>query len=251
MARPLRRLALALALLILSAPAAEAFELGNSGIQVERSPQSLIVKGIDPHSPADGARLSVSGDRLVRLRYVNGQDALDLLAKDRLRIPFGMPSVTVTLGVRGPNDLEERLEGPYRLDLVDSPETRIRRHMASEQWERGVTLVRSGALGAADAEAFWSRLTLAAHAHARAGQWREALAIAGLLGPSDPAYAALLRYGKEWRTAAAEAERGDRQLLAREVLHAGPNPRLAVKKPAVAKKATKKTAVRHRKRTRG
>lgn len=236
MARALRRLAGALALALLLAPAAEAWELGNSGLQVERTPQSLLVTGIDPHSPADGARIPATGDRVVRLRYVNGKDALELLAKDHLRIMFGMPVVTVTLGVRGPDDHEERLEGPYRLDLVDAPETRIRRFMASNQWEKGCSLVRSGVLGTAETEAFWSRLALSAHEHARADQWKEAIAIVDLLGPQDPAYAVLLRYGKEWRAAAAEARRGDRQLLAREVLHAGPNPRLAASKEKVARK---------------
>ncbi|MNY57001.1 hypothetical protein D3C86_1931420 [compost metagenome] len=46
--------------------------------------------------------------------------------------------------------------------------------------------------------------------------------------------------------AQAGVDRGDRQLLAREVLHAGPNPRLAAKKTTLArqdvKKATKKVA---------
>lgn len=241
MARTLRRVAAAVALSVLLSPAAQAWELGNSGLQVERTPQSLLVTGIDPHSPADGARLPAMGDRVLRLRYVNGKDALELLEKDHLRVMFGMPSVTITLGVRGPGDLEERLEGPYRLDLVDAPETRIKRFMATGQWEKGSNLVRSGVLGPSETEAFWSRLALAAHEHARGGQWREALAITALLGPQDPVYARLQPEARTWRAAMAESLLEDRRLSAREVIHQAPNPRLAAKQPAIAKKPSNKT----------
>lgn len=239
MARARRLLTAALAALSLgTGSAARAAELGHSGLHVERTPQSLLLTKLDANSPATLARVPSLDGRVVRVLYVNGEPALTLDQKGTLASAFRARTVMVTLGVRENDAAEERLEGPYVLDLIDSPQSRLKRLIASRQWLKVAALASSGQLRPEETEATWARVALEATQYARSEQWQQALELGDTIPPSDPAYRRVSTQLPTWRMVAKQDVREDRRVLAREVIHSGPNPRLvaARKKAEVASK---------------
>lgn len=212
--------------------AAQAVELGHSGIHVERTPQGLLVTRLDPNSPAVLAHLPMPDAQVLRVLYVNGKPAIELYLKGELAGAFRARSVLVTLGVREQEALDERLEGPFVLDLVDSPQSRLRRLIASRQWLKTAALASSGQLRPEETEATWARVALEAIHLARNEQWKQAIELGDTVPLSDPAYKTVTGQLPAWRMAVRRALQEERRVLAREVIHSGPNPRLvAAKKP--------------------
>lgn len=232
MARTRRLLTTAwfLALTLGLGTAAQAFELGHSGIHVERTPASLLVTRLDPNSPAVLAHLPAPDGRVLRLMFVNGSPALELYRKGELANAFRARSVLVTLGVREREALEERLEGPFVLDLVDSPQSRLKRLIASRQWLKAAALASSGELRPEETEATWARVALEAIHYARNEQWAQAIELGDTVPKRDPASKTITPHLPAWRLAIKEALQEDRRVLAREIVHSGPNPRRVVAK---------------------
>lgn len=220
-----RAAAWAIALLLGLGTTAEAAELGRSGIHVERTPQSLLVTKLDANSPAALAHLPTMDGRVMRVLYVNGVSALELMQKGELSSAFKARSVLVTLGIREKDAPEERLAGPFVLDLVDSPQSRLKRLIASRQWLKVASLASSGQLRPEETEATWARVALEATHYARSEQWKQAIELGATIPVSDPSYKLVMAQMPTWRTAMREAVQEDRKVLAREVVHPGPNPR--------------------------
>lgn len=233
----------AMALALCLAPAAEAVELGNSGLHVERTPQSLLVTRLDSNSPAVLAYLPSTSGRVMRLLYVNGAPALELWQKGELASAFKARSVLVTLGVREKDAPEESVAGPFVLDLVDSAQSRLKRFIASRQWLKLASLAASGQLRPEEAEAAWARVALEATHHARSEQWKQAIELGETVPVSDPAYRLVVKELPAWRMALRSGIQEDRKLLAREVVHPGPNPRRVL----AAKKAKERQGAKPRK----
>lgn len=231
MARTLRLLAAALAACILgTGPAAHAGELGHSGLHVERTPQSLLLTRLDANSPAALAHVPSLDGRVVRLLYVNGDPALEQLQQGTLGAAFRARTVMVTLGVREHDALEEHLEGPFVLDLVDSAQSRLRRLIASRQWLKVAALASTGQLLPEETRATWARVALEATQYARSERWALAIELGDTIPPTDPAYRQVSAQLPDWRLAAKQDLKEERRVLAREIVHPGPNPRLTAKK---------------------
>lgn len=220
----------AVALGLCLSTAAQAFELGHSGIHVERTPQSLLVTQLDSNSPAALAHLPSVDGRIMRVLYINGVSVRELDEKGELASAFRARSVLVTLGVRDRDDADEHLEGPFVLDLVDSPQNRLRRFIASRQWLKVASLASSGQLRPEETEATWARVALEAIHYSRSGQWDRAFELGDTIPLSDPAYRTVAAQLPSWRVAAKAVLQEDRRVLSREVVHAGPNPRRIVAK---------------------
>lgn len=202
-----------------------AFELGSSGIHVTRTPQSLLLRWIVPHSPAARAGLRMKSGVVARIRYLNGTEAMALAAEHALEAAYASDSLTVTLGVRTPEALEERLEGPYRIQLAESPDAMLLRLISGRQWQAAANLARSQRVSAEAASAAWARLALEAEEQARADRWHQALALAGVIPAAEPAYQVVAARLPYWRTAAERTAREDRRLLGHEIAHPEPYPR--------------------------
>lgn len=215
----------ALAMCLGLGTAAQAVELGHSGIHVARTPQSLLVTKLDANSPAVLAHLPASDGRVLRVLYVNGVSALELWEKGELSSAFKARSVLVTLGVREKDALEERVAGPFVLDLVDSPQSRLKRLIASRQWLKVASLAASGQLRPEETESTWARVALEATHYARSEQWKQAIELGETIPVGEPSYKLVMAQLPAWRTAMRENLQEDRKVLAREVVHSVPNPR--------------------------
>jgi hypothetical protein len=92
--------------------------LGVSGISVQALPTMILVTGIAPGSPAALADLPSPTKYRVRIAAIDGVLVEDL-PESALKASFGSDreDVALTLGRKGPDDVEELLVGPFRVPL--------------------------------------------------------------------------------------------------------------------------------------
>jgi len=166
---------------------------------------------------------------------------MDLDRKGTLASAFRARTVMVTLGVRENDAAEERVEGPYVLDLIDSAPSRLKRLIASRQWLKIASLASSGALSPEQTEAAWARVALEATTYARDEQWQQALELGDTIPLSDPSYKQVSSQLPMWRQAVRQDLHEDRRVLAREVFHSVPNPRLVAARKKLEVAAKKKS----------
>lgn len=224
MARAMRLLT-SLALLLAMPTQARAWELGQSGLHLQRTPHSLIVTHVEVNSPAYFAAVPFARDGVQQLEYVNGLKATDLLRGGELGQAFASTSVRVTLRVREAGQLESHLVGPFQLSLRLSPAARLQRHVRSQQWVEAAALARSGALPRGVVTSFWARVALEAQTCARAESWEQAMMLARLVPGHDPAAPALHASLPYWQTLANRSGEEARKLLGREHWQPGSNAR--------------------------
>ncbi|HEY9857495.1 MAG TPA: hypothetical protein V6D05_17255, partial [Stenomitos sp.] len=105
------------------------------------------------------------------------------------------------------------------------------------------SLASSGELSPEQTEAAWARVALEATTYARDEQWQQALELGDTVPLSDPSYRLVSSQLPMWRQAVRQDLKEDRRVLAREVYHSVPNPRLvAARNKALV--AAKKKSVR-------
>lgn len=219
------RLLGALGLLLAMPSQALAWELGQSGLHLQRTPHNLIVTRIEANSPAYFAAVPFSKEGIQQLEYVNGRKARDLLRDGELEQAFASNSVCVTLRVRGSGDLESHLIGPFNLSLRLSPAQRMQRHVRSQRWLEAAALARSGSVPQGAVTSFWSRVALEAQTCARAESWDQAMKLARLVPKHDPSAASLQASLPYWQTLANRSNEEARKLLGRERWSPGNNAR--------------------------
>jgi len=208
---------------LVAAPA-QAFELLQSGLDVEPTPQSVLVIRVEPHSPAARSGLTLIPGTVARVRYINGKDAMTVWRQGGLESAFASDSVLVTLGVRGPDDLYERLDGPFLIRNEDPPDAMLTRLLTAKSWASAARLARSRYVTPQAAALTWARIALEAEEQARANLFKRAIALAQTIPPTEPAYQVVAAQLPYWRTALDRSAEEDRRLLGREVSHHGSSP---------------------------
>lgn len=170
--------------------------LGSSGLYVETTPQSVLITRVSNGSPASragiasGAAAGRQGQSPVvtRILVVNGRPIATLSRSDFLAAFFPAShssAVTLVIGHRNPDDLDEARLGPIFLELASSERVRAFRLASTRQW--GLALATAGSDGVLRADLI-SRLIFDARDRARSGQLQSALTLLALVRVDDPGY---------------------------------------------------------------
>ncbi|MDB5098217.1 MAG: hypothetical protein JWM80_2638 [Cyanobacteria bacterium RYN_339] len=150
--------------------------LGVSGISVRALPTMLLVTAIAPGSPAALVDLPSPAKYRVRIAAIDGV-VVEELPESALKASFGSDreEVTLTLGRKGPQDVEEILVGPFHVPLSARAVNHKQADLISAQGRFGeaVTFAEPGELA--------ERSLLAANDAAAAGDPDRANALASVV----------------------------------------------------------------------
>ena len=195
---------------------AMAWELGETGLHLQKTPFNLLVTGLDPASPASDSGLPFSTQDVEILAYVNGKPALAMWGEGEWDQALASNSIRLTLRVRAPGDLESHLIGPFNVALMPNPDLALQNDVRARRWQAAAALVRGGEVSAAMATSFWARVSMTAQFYARADNWDQAMSLAKLVPSDDPAAKSLEASLPDWQAKAAHEDSEAQRFMARD-----------------------------------
>ncbi|MBM3270165.1 MAG: hypothetical protein FJZ01_21230 [Candidatus Sericytochromatia bacterium] len=185
--------------------------LGNSGLHVQTTRQSVLVTHVAKGSAASLAGIAgVSGGpptartaQVLRILAVNGRPVATLTTRE-LREAFREQRVTLVLGRRGPADLEEAREGPHVVELYPQPASRAFDMAARGQWLQALDVAKPDPAVRA---AVVSRMLFEAQRLAGQGEPDRALKVLALVPRDEIGHDRALELARQYEKVSREARR--------------------------------------------